>query len=46
MLVTSIHMQILVREQHKNIFFYRCAVHFDICTVHSPTNSLFKLKTH
>jgi len=28
-------------------FFYRCTVHFDICTVHSPTNALFYLKkTH
>jgi hypothetical protein len=28
-----------------NIIFYRCTVHFDIDSVHSPTNALFiKLK--
>ena len=28
------------------VFFYRCTVHFDICTVHSPTNALFIFKKH
>ena len=26
--------------------FYCCTVHFDICTVHSPTNALFYFKEH
>jgi len=38
------------QTQHLNMcypFFCCCTVHFDICTVHSPTNALFYFKkTH
>jgi len=27
-------------QDYPNFFFYRCTVHSDICSVHSPTNAL------
>ena len=29
-----------VRRYREQFFFYRCTVHSDVCTVHSPTNAL------
>ena len=37
---------VLGGKRSNRIFFYCCTVHFDICTVHSPTNALFYFEKH
>jgi len=43
---TSVQMEQLVARfvkimiKNNFVYFYRCAVHSDICTVHSPTKAL------